>query len=111
MTFLVTDGDPDAAGLNVAFMELLSHAPYNETLEGPLRAYEEFVLAELADVVRAGVESGDFRDADPEATAAFVLATCDGVTGFGTALGMAEAAADVRDRLFAYLDAVVVADA
>ena len=108
---LVPEDDPQAAGVSVAFMELLSHAPYNETLQGPLRRYEEFVLGELAAVIRAGVESGAFRDVDPEATAAFLLAACDGVTGFGIALDMADAAADVRDRLHDYLDTVVVADA
>ncbi|MFC7068577.1 TetR/AcrR family transcriptional regulator [Halobaculum lipolyticum] len=107
---LVAEDDPQAAGVSVAFMELLSHAPYDETLQGPLRRYEEFVLGELADVVRAGVESGAFRDVDPEATAAFLLAACDGVTGFGLALDMTEANAHVRERLRAYLDTVVVAD-
>ena len=107
---LAVDGGDETRGLNVAFMELLSHAPYNETLEEPLRDYEQFVLDEVADVVRAGVDAGVFEPVDPEATAAYIVATCDGTTGFGIALEMDTPAEAVRERLFDYLDTVVVAD-
>ena len=93
--------DPDA-GVHVAIMELLSHAPYNETLREPLLELEWATLNVLEDIVREGVEDGVFREVDPEATAAFLLAAADGSTGFHVALGM-----EVGDSLDAGTDAYV----
>jgi AcrR family transcriptional regulator len=82
-------------GVNVAIMELLSHAPYNETLRGPLTTLEEHTLETLTGIVADGVETGVFREVDPRGTAAFLLAAGDGATGFHLALGIE----DVGDRL------------
>lgn len=84
----------DHAGLAVAIMELLSHAPHNETLRGPLLELETACLEELTDIVAAGVEQGVFRPVEPRATAAFLLAAADGSTGMAVALEM-----DVNDDL------------
>lgn len=97
----LSPADPDA-GLHVAIMELLSHAPYNETLREPLLELEWATLNVLEDIVREGVEQGVFREVDPEATAAFLLAAGDGSTGFHVALGM-----DVGDSLDAGRNAYV----
>lgn len=75
-------------------MEVLSHAPHNETLREPLHALESAALRGLADVVRDGVDQNVFQGVDPEATAAFLLSAADGSTGFHVALGM-----DVGDEL------------
>ncbi|MFB6196618.1 MAG: TetR/AcrR family transcriptional regulator [Haloplanus sp.] len=101
----VSPGD-ERAGLHVAVMELLSHAPYNETLRDPLRELEEATLSALADIVADGVADGTFRDVDPEATAAFLLAAADGSTGFHVALEL-DVGEDLRRGWSAYVDSLL----
>jgi AcrR family transcriptional regulator len=98
----LSPGD-EGAGLHVAIMELLSHAPYNETLREPLLALESAALDALTEIVRDGVERGVFRPVDPRATAAFLLAAADGSTGFHVALEM-DVGADPRSGWEAYVD-------
>ncbi len=99
---LFVDPGDEAAGVHVAIMELLSHAPYNDTLREPLLALESAMLDLLTSIVREGVDEGTFRDVDPRATAAFLLAAADGSTGFYVALEM-----DVGDAIHAGVSAYV----
>jgi AcrR family transcriptional regulator len=95
-------GDPDDevdTGIAVAMMELLSHAPHNERFHDRLSTYERAVLADLTGVLREGVDAGVFR-----------LTTTDGTAGAEKALGMHDVGAGVRERLFDYLDRVVLAE-
>jgi AcrR family transcriptional regulator len=101
----LSPGD-EGAGLHVAIMELLSHAPYNETLRAPLERLESAALDALTDIVREGVETGVFREVDPRATAAFLLAAGDGSTGFHVALGM-DVGDDLRRGWEAYVDSLL----
>jgi hypothetical protein len=87
-------------------MELLSHAPYNDTLREPLMALESATLEALADIVRAGVDQGVFREVDPRATAAFLLAAADGSTGFHVALEM-DVGDDLRAGWEEYVDSLL----
>jgi AcrR family transcriptional regulator len=106
-------GDPDdefERGMNVAMMELLSHAPHDAAFRDRLEAYERRVLSDLADIVREGTEAGALREVDPEATAAFLLMTADGTAGAVHALGMRDVEAGVRDRLFDYLATQLLAE-
>ena len=103
---LFLDPDDEAAPLHVAIMELLSHAPHNETLREPLIRLESAMLEELERIVREGVEAGVFREVDPRATAAFLLAAADGSTGFHTALEM-DVGADVERGVAAYVDSLL----
>lgn len=102
--------DVEARGVNVAVMELLSHAPHDETLREPLRALEANTLDHLAAIVADGVEAGVFREVDPRGTAALLLAAADGSTGFYLALGMEEAGERLHDQVSAYVDWLVVDD-
>lgn len=102
--------DEDNRGINVAMMELLSHAPHDEAFHDRLSAYKRSVIDELAAIVSLGIESGAFRDVDPEATAAYLLMTADGTTGAVMALGMTDVGEKVRERLFDYLTSTVLAD-
>ncbi|WP_254271638.1 TetR/AcrR family transcriptional regulator [Haloarcula marina] len=102
--FLSPD-DPDA-GVHVAVMELLSHAPYNETLRDPLLALESATLDGLERIVADGVDAGAFRPVDPRATAAFLLAAADGSTGFHLALEM-DVGGDLQAGWSAYVDSLV----
>jgi AcrR family transcriptional regulator len=101
----LSPGD-EGAGLHVAIMELLSHAPYNDTLREPLLALESATLEALADIVRVGIDEGVFREVDPRATAAFLLAAADGSTGFHVALEM-DVGDDLRAGWEAYLDSLL----
>jgi AcrR family transcriptional regulator len=106
-------GDPDddlQRGTYVAIMELLAHAAHDEAFAERLTRYERRVLDDLAGFVRDGIESGDFRDVDPERVAGVVLMTADGTAGAVMALGMADVGANVRAGVFEYLDRVVLAE-
>ena len=106
----LSPGDEDAA-VHVAIMELLSHAPYNETLREPLEALESAALEELTRIVTRGVEDGVFReDVDPRATAAFLLAAGDGSTGYHVALEM-DVGEDLRQGWEAYVDCLLASSA
>jgi AcrR family transcriptional regulator len=106
-------GDPSDdldAGTNVAMMELLSHAPHNDRFHDRLETYERAVLADLADVLQRGTETGVFRDVDPEATAAFLLTVGDGTAGMAMALEMHDVGQQVRERVAHYLETCVLAE-
>jgi len=102
--------DDEDAGVHVAIMELLSHAPHNETLREPLLGLESATLELFAGIVRQGVESGVFRDVDPRASAAFLLAAADGSTGFHVALEM-DVGADIERGWSSYIDSLLADDA
>jgi AcrR family transcriptional regulator len=104
--FLFRTPDHEYAGIAVAIMELLSHAPYNETLREPLLELETACLDALTDIVAAGVDQGVFRPVDPRATAAFLLAAADGSTGIAVALEM-DVAEDLRTGWSTYVDSLV----
>jgi AcrR family transcriptional regulator len=103
----VDRADEGARGVNVAVMELLSHAPYNETLRGPLEAMQGNTLDHLVEILAEGVDDGVFREVDPEGVAAFLLAAANGSTGFYLALGMDDAGAALHDQVDAYVDWLV----
>lgn len=100
--------DEDARGVNIAIMELLSHAPYNETLRDPLMALEGSTLDHLTTIIEDGVDEGVFRPVDPAGTAAFLLAAANGSTGFYLSLGMDEAGENLHDAVSAYIDSLLV---
>jgi len=104
--FLFRTPDHEYAGIAVAIMELLSHAPYNETLRAPLLELETACLDALTDIVTAGVEQGVFREVDPRATAAFLLAAADGSTGIAVALEM-DVSDDLRRGWSTYVDSLL----
>jgi AcrR family transcriptional regulator len=107
----VEASDEEARGVNIAIMELLSHAPYNEQLREPLLRLEGDVLETLTDIVRRGVEEGVFRDVDPRGTAAFILAAVNGSTGFYLALEVDDVGDRFRDQLSAYVDSLLATNA
>jgi len=104
----LSPGDEGAA-VHVAVMELLSHAPYNETLREPLCELERRTLETIAEIVRDGVERGVFRPVDPDATGAFLLAAADGSTGFHVALEL-DVGDDLREGWSDYVDSLLVDD-
>lgn len=108
---LLGDVDDDVdRGINVAMMELLSHAPHNEAFHDRLVVYERAVIGDVADIVRDGVEERVFRDVDPESVAAFLVVGTDGTAGAVMALGLRGVGEAVREQVFDYLEAVVLAE-
>lgn len=92
---------------NIAVMELLAHAPHNETLQGPLRELEASNLAVLRGIVEDGIERGVFRDVDPDGVAAFLLAAASGSTGFYLALEMEEVGPPLHAQVDSYIDTLL----
>jgi AcrR family transcriptional regulator len=108
--FLFRTPDHEFAGIAVAIMELLSHAPYNETLRGPLLELETACLDALTEIVETGVEEGVFRPVEARPTAAFLLAAADGSTGIAVALEM-DVSEDLRRGWTAYVDSLLAESA
>jgi len=103
-------GDDVERGTNVAMMELLAHARHNGVFRERLVAYEQAIIDDTAALIRDGIEAGQFREVDPESTAAFILTLADGTVGAVQALGMTEVGEGVRERLFEYLEHRVLAE-
>jgi AcrR family transcriptional regulator len=109
LDFLVGDpADDEARGINVAMMELLSHAPHNERFHERLTAYERAVIDRFAGIVEAGIEREQFREVDPRDVAGYLVVTANGTAGAAMALGMADVDAGVRRELDRYLRTNVV---
>jgi len=69
--------DPPLQGLPPAFVELHARATHNEAFREAIGEGDRRYRAELVDAIEAGVESGVFRDVDPEATATLLIAVPD----------------------------------
>lgn len=105
---VVREENADDRGVDVAMMELLSHAPYDEEFRERLLTLERTTLDHLAGIVADGVETGVFRDVEPRATATFLLAAARGSTPLSLALGMDEAGRDLHEQVQDYIDSLVV---
>lgn len=106
---LVGDPTDDVdRGINVAMMELLSHAPHNDRFRERLTAYEQSVIDLFVEIVREGIEGGVFRDVDPEDVAGYLLVTANGTAGAAMALRMDAVDAAVRRELDRYLRTTVL---
>ena len=84
---LLTVDDEEEARLHQALLELRTQAPYNEAYRQQLRRTKGSLQTLIADVIADGVESGEFREVDPESTARFVLAALDGARSSRVTLG------------------------
>ncbi|MFC3477253.1 TetR/AcrR family transcriptional regulator [Halobacterium litoreum] len=74
----LVDSDDEDWAFATALLELQAQAPYDDAYREQLARNEQFMRDHVADIVRAGVDAGDFRDVDPDATARLVLAAMDG---------------------------------
>lgn len=104
LDFLVGDPRDDVdRGINVAMMELLSHAPHNERFHERLTAYEQSVIDLFVDILEEGINRGQFESVDAHDVASYLLVTANGTAGAAMALGMHEVDAGVRRELDHYL--------
>jgi AcrR family transcriptional regulator len=106
---LVGDPTDDVdRGINVAMMELLSHAPHNDRFRERLTAYEQSVIDLFVEIVGEGIDGGVFRDVDPEDVAGYLLVTANGTAGAAMALRMDAVDAAVRREVDRYLRTTVL---
>lgn len=102
-----TDDELDR-GINIAMMELLSHAPHNERFHSHLTDFERSEIETLADIIDRGIDEEVFREVDSTAMAAFILMTTDGTAGAVMALDMSDVGIQVREQLFAFIESELV---
>jgi AcrR family transcriptional regulator len=104
LEFLVGDPrDEVDRGINVAMMELLSHAPHNERFHERLTAYEQSVIDLFVDIIEEGIAQGQFEPVDAHDVASYLVVTANGTAGAAMALGMYDVDRGVRRQLDHYL--------
>jgi AcrR family transcriptional regulator len=74
----LTDNDEEDWAFATAVLELQAQAPHDETYREQLAHNEATLRTHIADIIREGIETGDFRDVDPDSTARLLLAAIDG---------------------------------
>ncbi|SFB78868.1 transcriptional regulator, TetR family [Halobiforma haloterrestris] len=77
--FLYGSGDDDERqSFHTAMLEIRTQAPYNEQYRKELRKSDDRLREIAEEILRNGIETGEFTDHDPEETAALLIATLDG---------------------------------
>lgn len=76
--FLYGPEENDRQSFHVAMLELRTQAPYNEEFREKLRKSDDQLREVLEEILRDGLEAGEFREHDPEETAALLIAAFDG---------------------------------
>ncbi|MCO8267949.1 TetR/AcrR family transcriptional regulator [Haloferax sp. AB510] len=96
---------PDVDGFPVALMELKAQAPYHELFRERFLDLDDVMRGTVADIVRDGVESGAFDEADPAEIARLVTTMSNGAHARAVALGErpAETRRVVEDALELHL--------
>jgi AcrR family transcriptional regulator len=96
--------DEGRAAFDRVLVELRAAAAHNPAFRATFTETDHVLRDRLADIVRAGMRSGDFRDGDPVRIAEFLLATMLGtLTGRATSDDGWEA--NIRRELDAHVDA------
>ena len=99
--FVVENTEDDRQALHLALLELRAQAPYNDRYRNHLAESDKRVRTAVADIIRDGIESEDFRnDIDPDAIARLILATMDGARTRGLTVGDEAYAERVRETLY-----------
>jgi len=92
----------EGTGFATALLEIKAQAPYNEAYRERLLEWDRAMRGTVADAVREGIETGEFREVDPERVARFVATTINGAHVRQVALE--EDLGETRELLEAYLD-------
>lgn len=100
--------DDEHGRFNVAFLELNAAASRNERYATALRDFSELVHNAIADIVREGIEAGEFRDVDPDATARFLRHALQGAVAESFTLDLHGAKAEARAAVETYLERVLL---
>jgi AcrR family transcriptional regulator len=102
--------DEERRDLRTAMLEIRAQAPYDDAFRDHLDKFDEYIAAEVREIVADGVEAGVFRDdADPEALAEFVVTVFDGAHVRSISTGRLLSA--TREHLAEYVERDLLADA
>jgi len=101
--WLATDADDEWMGFVTAMVELRTQAIRDPAYREHFTRSDRVFADSIAAIVRAGVESGDFRECDPEAVAATIQTTILGTVLRRSSTDGDDWLAEVRDELEEYL--------
>ena len=99
-----TRDDDERAAFTRAITTLRGQAPYDERFRDRFTETDRALREHLTAILRDGVETGQFRDVDPERVAEYVVTTLHGATLRRSTTDDEFDSAAVRDELDAYLD-------
>jgi AcrR family transcriptional regulator len=103
------EDDEERRDLRTAMLEVRAQAPYDDDFREHLDEFDEYIAAELREIVADGIEAGVFRaDADPEAVAEFVVTVFDGAHVRSISNGRPLSA--TREHLGSYVERDLLAD-
>ncbi len=81
-------GDEEATrDFHTALLGMRAQAPFDPDLQGQLVENDRLIRGVIADIVREGIESGQFRDVDPERYAALFRSAIEGAQSHDVILG------------------------
>ncbi|WP_415379473.1 TetR/AcrR family transcriptional regulator [Halosimplex sp. TS25] len=81
-------GDEDATrDFHSALLGMRAQAPFDADLQGQLVENDQLIRGVIADIVREGVESGQFREVDPDHYAALFRSAIEGAQSHDVILG------------------------
>ncbi|GGL39148.1 hypothetical protein GCM10009037_23590 [Halarchaeum grantii] len=92
-----------------ALIELRAQAAHDEAYREQFTRTQERFHAHLADIVADGVETGVFRDVDPERVASFLATVLSGAM-FDRVTTDSDVAAATRAELHRYVDDCLLAE-
>ncbi|MFB6166176.1 MAG: TetR/AcrR family transcriptional regulator [Haloarculaceae archaeon] len=102
-----SDADERKA-FKTAMLELKAQGPYDEAIRQRLEAFDETLYSQVRALIVAGIESGQFRDVDPDDTARFIVTALDGAQTKRVAVG--QDIACTQRSLHHYVETHLVAD-
>jgi len=85
-------------------LEVRAAAPHDETHRDLVRRSDDIIRSAFADVIRAGIERGQFVDTDPDEAAEFIHTTLLGTMVRGVTLDDPAVLARTRETLVTYLE-------
>lgn len=90
MAEVVVEGLDDSEGpddVQMALLGLRAQAPYDETIRAQLVTNDQHIRDRIADIVREGIEQGQFREVDPDEFAAVFRSAIEGAQSHNVILG------------------------
>lgn len=77
----------ERVAFRTALLELKAQAPYNDDIRERLEAVDQFLFERVRGYVVDGIDTGEFRDVDPDDTARFIVTALDGAQTKQVAVG------------------------
>jgi AcrR family transcriptional regulator len=93
-----------------AMTELRAQAPHDEAYREHFTRSDQIFRSHLTDIIRTGIERGEFREVDPEQTAELLLTTIDGAMLRQVTSDDSMNVQAVRDELDEYIRSLLVED-